>query len=66
MIPLHWRLSGPGPAQDAKRIFRWVKVAGGRASTVRRLIRVGPFAFYVLRYEPDAVAEMGTRKEAQG
>lgn len=51
--PAHWWLSGPMRRPvPADQVFRNVDVAGGRASTLRRLLRFGPWAFYVVRYRP--------------
>lgn len=53
----HWWMSGPGRARPAADIFRWTEVAGGHAHTLRRIIRIGPFGFYVIRYRPHATKE---------
>lgn len=55
--PDHWSLSGPGPARDAQKLFRWVNAAGRHVSTFRRLFSVGPFTVYVGRYRPGHVEE---------
>jgi hypothetical protein len=52
-IPSHWWLSGVGKARPADEIFRFTRVAGGRAATFRRLFRIGPFGLGVIRYRPD-------------
>jgi hypothetical protein len=51
--PPHWHLSGPQRrARPAAELFRWVDVAGGHAKSLRRLVRLGPYGFYVVRYAP--------------
>lgn len=59
MIPSHWALKKPGKAIGALRFFRphMVNVRGGHAATFRRLLRIGPFGFYVIRYRPGWVEE---------
>lgn len=53
MIKPWWWLSGWGPARDAEDILVNVEVCGGRAITFRRMVRIGPFGFYVVRYGPE-------------
>lgn len=50
--PIHWSLSGPSPARDARKLFRNVDTRGRHVSTFRRLLAVGPFTFYVAKYQP--------------
>lgn len=50
--PAHWWLSGPmREARPAAEVFRDVDARGGRAATIRRWLRVGPWAVYAVRYE---------------
>lgn len=56
LTPSHWALSGvQRHARPAREVFRQVNVAGGHAKTLRRLVRVGPVGFYVIRYAPGRV-----------
>jgi hypothetical protein len=52
-IPSHWWLSGVGKARAAEDVFLFTQVTGGRAATFRKLLRIGPFGFCVIRYAPD-------------
>lgn len=64
LIPWHWALRGPGRAVPASHLFRVVNVRGGHADTLRRLIRFGPFGFYVVRYRAGHVDETKYREHA--
>ncbi|MGI5247549.1 hypothetical protein [Dactylosporangium sp. CA-139066] len=55
--PVHWSLSGPGRARDARELMRWVDAAGRHMGTFRRLFSFGPWAVYVGRYRPGQVDE---------
>lgn len=51
--PPHWHLAGPQRrSRPARDVFRRVDVAGGHAKSLRRLVRLGPYGFYVVRYAP--------------
>lgn len=51
--PAHWSIRGfQRRARPAVEVFRWVDVAGGHAKSLRRLARLGPYGFYVVRYAP--------------
>ena len=53
LAPPHWAIRGPQHhARPAAEVFRWTEVAGGHAKSLRRLIRLGPFGLYVVRYAP--------------
>lgn len=58
MIPAHWAASGLGKAHPADRLLRVRNVRGGHAATLRRLLRIGPFGLYVIRYQPGHVEEV--------
>lgn len=62
LIPWHWAFRGPGKPVPAGRLFRTVDVRGGHAATLRRLLRVGPFGLYVLRYRPGLVDQREERE----
>jgi hypothetical protein len=54
VIPSWWRLTlWSRPARPAEEVFREVRVSGGRAVTFRRLFRIGPFSFCLVRYGRD-------------
>jgi hypothetical protein len=49
---LHWRFAWRGRPRPARELFRWVDVPGAHASTVRRLLRLGPWSILIVRYRP--------------
>lgn len=51
-LPPHWWIAGPSKPIPASRLLRRTHVAGGHASTYRRLIRIGPWSIAVIRYRP--------------
>lgn len=52
----HWSWNGPAcRATSTAEMFRWRDVYGGHAATIRRLLRLGPFGLYVIRYRPGHV-----------
>jgi hypothetical protein len=54
--PSHWAFNGPQRhARPAADLFRFTDVAGGHAESLRRLIRLGPWGVYVIRYAPGRV-----------
>lgn len=56
--PSHWAISGPQRhARSAVEVLRVVNVAGGHAKTLRKLLRLGPWSVWVIRYAPDHVEE---------
>jgi hypothetical protein len=57
MLPSHWWFGLIGPARDVTALFRRPNVFGGHVATLRRLLRIGPFAFYVVRYRPGHVED---------
>jgi hypothetical protein len=61
VIPTHWAVLGPGKARPLDRLLR--NVRGGHAATLRRLLRIGPFGFYVIRYKPGHVEELAPREK---
>lgn len=52
VLPPHWWISGPSKPRAASELFRHTHVAGGHASTYRRLLRIGPWSIGVIRYRP--------------
>ena len=61
--PAHWWVSGPGRARQASRLYRVLNVRGGHASTVRRLLRVGPWGLHLIRYRPGSVENPNSESE---
>jgi hypothetical protein len=57
MIPPHWWLSGPSRHNAAERILRVRNVGGGHVSGLYRVLRIGPFGIYLMRYRPGHVDE---------
>lgn len=52
-LPAHWWLSGPQRrARNASDLLRDPNLAGAHVATFRRLLRIGPFGLYVMRYRP--------------
>lgn len=51
LTPSHWALSGPQRrSRPGSEVFCRPNVAGGHAKSLRRLIRLGPWGVYVIRY----------------
>lgn len=54
--PSHWALNGPQRhARPASEVFRYTDVAGGHAKSLRRLVRLGPWSIWAVRYAPGHV-----------
>lgn len=51
-IPSHWWINRPSKARTASDLLRLTAIRGGYASTYRRLFRIGPWSFAVIRYRP--------------
>lgn len=51
-LPPHWWINGPSKPRVASELFRFTHIAGGHAATYRRLLRIGPWSFAVIRYRP--------------
>ena len=56
-IPIHWRFKLWSKAYDASELFDDVNVLGAHCSTDRRLLRIGPWGFHVIRYRPGNVTK---------
>ncbi len=46
----HWWLGLVSKARPASEVLRSTTIAGGEAKTFRRLMRLGPWGIYVIRY----------------
>lgn len=57
MTRSHWWLAGPSRHNAAERILRVRNIAGGHVAGFYRMVRIGPFGIYLMRYQPGHVDE---------